>query len=79
MIDASRWVVGRAARQLGLPRSTAYDLIRRSDRVRKAGDLSAEELTAAWEKCAGDLVAMVAKLEVSKRGIQLRMTELGLP
>jgi len=42
------------------------------------GDLSTEEITRCFQECGGDLDAMVQWLEVSKRGLQRRLRELGL-
>lgn len=70
--------VSRTAKALGLPRSTVYGLIERSPSVRKANELPAEEVKAAWETHAGDLGATAAALEVSRRGLKLRLRELGL-
>jgi two-component system nitrogen regulation response regulator GlnG len=74
----NRWRVQRAAEQLGISRTSLYDRIERSPRVRKAADLSREEIAECAARCGGDLDAMVESLEVSKRGLQRRMGQLGL-
>jgi two-component system nitrogen regulation response regulator GlnG len=74
----NRWRVQRAAEQLGISRTSLYDRIERSPRVRKAADLGREEIEACAARCGGDLDAMVEALEVSKRGLQRRMAQLGL-
>ena len=53
-------------------------LIDRSSSLRTVGDLSTEEITRCFRECKGDLDAMVRRLEVSKRGLQRRIRELGL-
>jgi hypothetical protein len=53
-------------------------LIDRCPQVRKARDLGRDELLAAQVACGGDLDAMSAALEVSQRGLKLRLSELGL-
>jgi two-component system nitrogen regulation response regulator GlnG len=78
-LRANRWRIQRAAAQLGMSRGSLYDRIERSQRIRKAADLSREEIEACRARCGGDLDAMVEALEVSRRGLQRRMTQLGLP
>jgi two-component system nitrogen regulation response regulator GlnG len=77
-LRANRWRIQRAAAQLGISRGSLYDRIEKSTRIRKAVDLSREEIRECWARCGGDLNAMVEILEVSKRGLQRRMTQLGL-
>jgi two-component system nitrogen regulation response regulator GlnG len=77
-LRANRWRIQRAAAQLGISRGSLYDRIEKSQRIRKAADLSREEIEACHASCEGDLDAMVEALEVSKRGLQLRMSQLGL-
>ncbi|HEY0192327.1 MAG TPA: hypothetical protein VGC42_14505, partial [Kofleriaceae bacterium] len=68
----------RAAAALGVPRASLYRLIDRSARVRKASELTADELRAAHAAAHGDEAAMAARLEVSVRALRRRMGELGL-
>jgi two-component system nitrogen regulation response regulator GlnG len=77
-LRANRWRIQRAAAQLGISRGSLYDRIEKSSRIRKAVDLSRSEIEACHARCGGDLDAMVEALEVSKRGLQRRMTQLGL-
>ncbi len=77
-LRAHRWRIQRAAADLGISRGSLYDRIEKSSQLRKAVDLSQEEIQACRERCGGDLDAMVAVLEVSKRGLQRRMTQLGM-
>ena len=72
------WDLKAAADVLGIPRSSIYDLIDRHPNIRRAGTLSAEELTACHRECGGDLDAMVQRLEVSKKALNRRLKELGL-
>jgi two-component system nitrogen regulation response regulator GlnG len=78
VLRAHRWRIQRAAVELGISRGSLYDRIEKSHRIRKAVDLSREEIEACRASCHGDLDAMVEALEVSKRGLQRRMTQLGL-
>ncbi|HSG41277.1 MAG TPA: sigma 54-interacting transcriptional regulator, partial [Thermoanaerobaculia bacterium] len=77
-LRANRWRIQRAAEALGISRGSLYDRIEKSTRIRKAADLSREEIRACRERCGGDLDAMAERLEVSKRGLQRRMTLLGI-
>lgn len=74
----SSWDLKAAANRLGIPRSSMYDLIDKSPSIRKAGDLSAVDIEQCFRVCQGDLDAMVEKLQVSKRGLQRRLREMGL-
>ncbi|HEX7185574.1 MAG TPA: sigma-54 dependent transcriptional regulator [Thermoanaerobaculia bacterium] len=76
-LRANRWRIQRAAAQLGISRGSLYDRIEKSRRIRKAADLSREEIEACLASHGEDLDAMVEALEVSKRGLQLRMAQLG--
>ena len=77
-LRAHRWRIQRAAAELGISRGSLYDRIEKSSQIRKAVDLSREEIEECRERCGGDLDAMVAVFEVSKRGLQRRMTQLGM-
>jgi two-component system nitrogen regulation response regulator GlnG len=72
------WDLKTAADTLGIPRSSIYDLIDKHPNIRRAGTLSAEEITACHQACGGDLDAMVQRLEVSKKALNRRLKELGL-
>ncbi len=74
----ARWSVQAAARALNVARPSLYKLIDKCPRVRKASELSREEIVATGERCAGNLADMAELLEVSGRGLRLRMTQLGL-
>jgi two-component system nitrogen regulation response regulator GlnG len=78
-LRVNRWRLQPAAAQLGISRTSLYDRIEKSPRIRKASDLSREEIERCRERCGGDLDAMVEALEVSKRGLQRRMTQFGIP
>ena len=66
------------AAALGISRTSLYALVDKSPRVRKARDLNREEIEGARDSCTGDLDAMAAELEVSRKGLRRRMTQLGL-
>lgn len=77
-LQKNRWNVHQTAKTLNLARASLYRLMRDSPNVRKASDVSYEELSEALHTCQGSLESMVDRLQVSKRGLQLRMSELGL-
>ncbi len=63
---------------LGVSRTSLYALIDKSPHIRKARDLTREEIESCRVRCADDLDAMAADLEVSRKGLRRRMTQLGL-
>lgn len=73
-----RFQLNRTAEALGVSRTHLDALIARSPQLRKAKDLGREEIAACAEAVGGDLEAMATKLEVSPRGLRLRMRQLGL-
>jgi len=78
-LRATGFSVAAASRRLGVPNATLHDLIRRSTRIRRAGDLSREEIMAALEAADGDARHAAHSLEVSERGLRLRMKALSIP
>ncbi len=77
-LQANRWRLKPTAAQLGIARTSLYDRIEKSPRIHKAADLTREEIERCSERCGGDLDSMVEVLEVSKRGLQHRIKQLGL-
>jgi two-component system nitrogen regulation response regulator GlnG len=77
-LRANQWRPGPTAAGLGISRTTLYKLIRESPQLRGARDLSRDEIRASAERHDGDIDAMAEDLEVSRRSLKLRMTELGL-
>jgi two-component system nitrogen regulation response regulator GlnG len=77
-LGGHRWRPQPAAEALGISRPSLYAKIEKSTKIRKAADLSRQEIEACLAQVGGDLDAMVERLEVSKRGLQIRMTQLGL-
>ncbi len=77
-LAANRWKTSATALALGISRTTLYALMDRCPQIRKARDLAPPEITACREALAGDLDRMSEHLRVSKRGLQLRMRELGM-
>ena len=77
-LRATGWDMKAAAEWLGISRPSLYMLIDKSPSLRTAVELSVDEITRCFHECKGDLDAMVQRLEVSKRGLQRRVKELGL-
>ncbi|MCA9695163.1 MAG: sigma-54-dependent Fis family transcriptional regulator [Myxococcales bacterium] len=81
LVDALRrheWRIAAAAEHLGTSKSSLYKRIQECPRIRVARDLTRDELESARERHRGSLEAMSSSLEVSVRGLQLRMRELGV-
>jgi two-component system nitrogen regulation response regulator GlnG len=77
-LRANAWNPGATARALQLSRTTLYRLIEQCPDVRKAKDVERAEILAASERCGADASRMAAELQVSERGLILRMRELGM-
>ncbi len=75
---AARFRPQAAARRLGIPRSSIYDLIARSRHLRTAAGLGREEIAAAAAEHGGHIETMAAALEVSASALRRRMRELGM-
>jgi len=75
-LHASRWNLAGAAGRLGVSRTSLYARVERHGGIRKAGDLSRDEIAAALERCGGDLDAAADELGVSPHGLKIRRTEL---
>jgi len=69
---------GPAASELGVSRTSLYALIESSDRIRMAGELEADEIRGQLDAHDGDVAKAARSLEVSERGLRLRMKQLGI-
>ena len=77
-LSAHRWQVKPAAASLGIGRSTFYDLMDKSTRIRKAKAIPEAEVRGVVDACGDDLDAAAAELKVSRRALQLRLSEFGI-
>ncbi len=77
-LRATRWEVKLAAERLGISRPSLYLLIEKFPSIRKASDLTREQILEARQLSGGSLDALVERLEVSKKGLLQRMTQLGI-
>ncbi len=73
-----RWIKRQAAAALNVSRTSLDSLMKKCKKIRRAADLSGEEIDVALRRCDGDLDAAAAALEVSKRALVLRMRSLGM-
>lgn len=79
LIEALRavdWQPNKAAARLGIARSTMYERMRRSPLIKRARDLTRDEIAGARAACDGDTAAMARHLEVSEHALKLRIGEL---
>jgi two-component system nitrogen regulation response regulator GlnG len=77
-LRANRWELKPAAESLGISRPALYLLLEKHPGIRTARDLSRAEILECRERCGDDLDAMANHLEVSRKGLQQRMKEIGL-
>jgi two-component system nitrogen regulation response regulator GlnG len=66
----------RAARDLGISRTTIYELIRKDPKLRKAADIPDSELQHLLHECQGDVAKLAQRMQVSVRAMQLRLSKL---
>src|SRR5262249_36385202 len=77
-LRACRYNLDSTAKLLRISRTSLYDLVDASPRVRRASDLTAEDITRCYSECGGDIARMASLLEVSARALQRRIHELRL-
>ncbi len=75
-LKANDWELKPTAAELKISRGSLYNLIARNPRIRKASDLSREEILECHQLCGGDLGRMVERLEISRSGLRMRMKAL---
>lgn len=76
-LQTHEWQISATARALGVSRKSLYKRIAKSEHMRKARDLSSDELAAALTRYGG-LRESAEALKVSIRALQLRAHELKL-
>jgi two-component system nitrogen regulation response regulator GlnG len=77
-LERNEFKPGPAAAELGVPRSSIYTLMEKSDRIGKATDLDEPGIQRALDDNEGDIKAAALALRVSARGLRLRMKALGM-
>jgi two-component system nitrogen regulation response regulator GlnG len=75
-LKANRFRLEPTAAVLRISRPSLYMLIEKSTRLRKAKDVPEEEILRLHRELDGDVEAMAEKLEVSSRGLYLRVKEI---
>src|SRR5690606_935260 len=65
-LEQHRWDLKNTADTLNISRAALYKMIEANPGVRKAGDISVDELTRCYQQCRGNLDQMVEQLKVSK-------------
>ncbi len=78
VLRENRWDLKATALALRISRTSLYALIDESPHIRKASDLSAEEIERSFHEKGGDLDAMAEGLEVSKKALGRRLREMKL-
>jgi hypothetical protein len=63
-LQRNEWRPGPAARELGIARSSIYELIRRNPTIPESTTLELEEIRAALDACNGDVRAAARRLRV---------------
>jgi two-component system nitrogen regulation response regulator GlnG len=66
------------AAELGIPRTTVIALRDRHPDLRNPNRIPPAELQNGLRECNGDLTLLAEKLKVSRRGLQLRLSQLSL-
>jgi two-component system, NtrC family, nitrogen regulation response regulator GlnG len=75
-LKANRFRLEPTAAALRITRPSLYMLIDKSSRLRKAKDVPEAEILAIHAELAGDVDAMAERLEVSSRGLYVRLKEI---
>ncbi len=77
-LSRNRFNLTRSAAELGLSRTSLYSLVDRSPDIRKASEISRQEIEKSLARCGDRVDDTAEELQVSQRGLLLRMKELGL-
>jgi two-component system, NtrC family, nitrogen regulation response regulator GlnG len=77
-LRANAFRIAATAEALGIAKNTLYKRMERCAGLRRARDLDAREIERAAAVVPSDLESVAARLEVSARGLKLRLRELGL-
>jgi two-component system nitrogen regulation response regulator GlnG len=78
VLERHGWHIADTAKALGVSRTTLYARMEACPDIRKARDLSSAELSQSMAELGGDLDTLAKHFRVSRRGLQLRLRELGL-
>jgi len=75
-LKKNRFRLEPTAIALRITRPSLYMLIDKSTHLRKAKDIPRDELLKLNDELAGDIDAMAERLEVSSRGLYLRLRDI---
>ena len=78
VLREEKFNVSRTAARLGMARSTLYRRIEKSPFLRKAPDIPRQEIEDTLKRHEGSLEATAEDLEVTVKGLQMRLKSLGL-
>jgi two-component system nitrogen regulation response regulator GlnG len=70
------WSASATAAELGIPRTTVIALRDRHPNLRNPNKIPPAELRQALRECNGDITLLAERLQVSRRGLQLRLSQL---
>jgi two-component system nitrogen regulation response regulator GlnG len=70
------WSASATAAELGIPRTTVIALRDRHPNLRNPNKIPPAELREALRACNGDLDVLAERLQVSRRGLQLRLSQI---
>lgn len=79
LIDAlnqSSWIIKDAAKFLGVSRTTLYELMERSEQVRKVDEIPVEELRETMIRVPGGMSAWTKHLRVGRHALERRLRTL---
>jgi two-component system nitrogen regulation response regulator GlnG len=77
-LQRAEWQPSRAAALLGISRTRIYALIQRSSSLRTAASLRPELIRQQLLACEGDIERAARALKVSRRGLLLRLRDVGV-
>ena len=72
----NRFSASATAAELGIPRTTVYTLMERHPEVRNINDITPADLRRQFLECDGNVDRLAERLQVSRRGLQLRLSQI---
>jgi two-component system, NtrC family, nitrogen regulation response regulator GlnG len=72
----NRYSPTATAAELGMPRTTIYSLMERHPEMSNVNAIPTAELRRQHEACGGDLDRLADRLGVSRRGLQIRLSQI---
>jgi transcriptional regulator of acetoin/glycerol metabolism len=78
-LDAHRWRVAATAAALGLSRTSLYRRMDACPEIRRASEITEQEIRSVLREQKGNVSAAASQLQVSPHGLKLRLAELASP